>query len=169
MKTIKMRGQAFVVFKDTRSASKAIDGGHGVNLFGKPMEICFAKTKSKKLLEYQGKTVQAMAISKKPNAYKYRNDRSHHNQNRFNKNKNDDQYSRLRIEDIPLNPNLHELEKIFSSSKFDGFRRIIYDESKPGFCFVEYENQNQSIRALETLQGLDFNGHTLRITVDNYR
>eukprot|EP01083_Nonionella_stella_P262395 892297_1 len=84
MKTIKMRGQAFIVFKDTRSATKAIDGGRGVNFFGKKMDISYAKTKSKKLLEHQGKLAQAAAINKK-NSY---NKRLNYNQNR-NKNKKD--------------------------------------------------------------------------------
>eukprot|EP01083_Nonionella_stella_P060006 156945_1 len=169
MKTMKMRGQAFVVFKDTRSATKAIDGGHGANFFGEVMDVSYAKTKSKKLLEHQGKLAQAAAINKKPSHQHkqfggYHN-RSHHN-NRGNKsNENRDEYSRLRIEDVPINPNIEQMKTIFG--KFAGFVRILYDESNPGVCFVEYSNQNQSVTAMDKLQGLNLNGSSLRIVLDN--
>eukprot|EP00483_Globobulimina_turgida_P009505 UN09524 len=159
MKTIKMRGQAFIVFKDTRCATKAIDGGRGVNFFGKKMDICFAKTKSKKLLEHQGKLAQAAAINKKP--YHGYHNRSHHHKNRNKK----DEYSRLRIEDVPINPNISMFEKIFA--KFPGFIRVLYDESNPGVAFVEYSIQNQSVTAMDKLQALNFNGSSLRIVLDN--
>eukprot|EP00484_Ammonia_sp_Unknown_P030168 CAMPEP_0197028718 /NCGR_PEP_ID=MMETSP1384-20130603/8333_1 /TAXON_ID=29189 /ORGANISM="Ammonia sp." /LENGTH=224 /DNA_ID=CAMNT_0042457759 /DNA_START=58 /DNA_END=732 /DNA_ORIENTATION=- len=167
MKTQRMRGQAFIVFKDIRSATKAIDGASGVEFFGQPLEVHYAKTKSKKLLEHQGKTAQAMAISKKPNTYQYRNDKHPNQGHRSNQKHNKDQYSRLRIENVPINPNVDEMKKIFG--KFPGFVHVIYDESKPGVCFVEYSNQNQSLIALNKLQALELGGSSLRITVDNFR
>ena len=169
-----MRGQAFIVFKDIRSATKAIDGGNGVNLFGKQMVISYAKTKSKKLLEHQGKLAQAAAINKKSNRYYDNNNNNNNRYNKHNRNKNnsknkqnDDEYSRLRIENVPINPNLDEMNKIFG--KFPGFIDILYDESKPGVCFVEYSQQSQSLTALDKLQGLNINQSSLRITLDNYR
>ena len=46
MKTIKMRGQAFVVFKDVTAATNAIKGMQGFPFFGNEMHITFAKGKS---------------------------------------------------------------------------------------------------------------------------
>ncbi len=46
MKTIKMRGQAFVVFKDVTAATNAIKGMQGFPFFGQEMSITFAKGKS---------------------------------------------------------------------------------------------------------------------------
>lgn len=178
MKTIKMRGQAFIVFKDTRSAANAINGGHNVNFFGKAMDISYAKTKSKKLLEHQGKLAQAAAINNNKKQSNHSNDlfgKGGHRGNRYYKNRMNrkdennkkDQYSRLRIEDVPINPNLEEINKIFG--KFPGFVRVLYDESKPGICFVEYSDQNQSLTALDKLNGFEFYGCTFRIVLDNFR
>eukprot|EP00485_Elphidium_margaritaceum_P016808 CAMPEP_0202722864 /NCGR_PEP_ID=MMETSP1385-20130828/161158_1 /ASSEMBLY_ACC=CAM_ASM_000861 /TAXON_ID=933848 /ORGANISM="Elphidium margaritaceum" /LENGTH=210 /DNA_ID=CAMNT_0049387747 /DNA_START=44 /DNA_END=676 /DNA_ORIENTATION=- len=161
LKTPKMRGQAFIVFKDVRTATKAVDGANNRNFFGQCMDVSFAKTKSKKLLEFQGKTAQAIAIGKKSNAYHFGKKSDHKQQNGNN------EHSRLRLENVPINPNIEEMEKIFA--KFMGFIRIIYDTRKPGLCFAEYSNQTQSMTALEKLQGLDLNGSSLRITVDNFQ
>jgi RNA recognition motif-containing protein len=46
MKTIKMRGQAFVVFKDVTAATNAIKGMQGFPFFGSEMQITFARGKS---------------------------------------------------------------------------------------------------------------------------
>ena len=45
-KNIKAKGQAFVVFDDVDSAQEAIDEIQGFDLFGKPMTLAFAKTRS---------------------------------------------------------------------------------------------------------------------------
>lgn len=45
-KNIRMRGQAFVVFEDAKTAERALTEVQGFSLFEKPMEIGFAKTKS---------------------------------------------------------------------------------------------------------------------------
>lgn len=46
MKTIKMRGQAFVVFKDVSSATNAMRQMQGFPFFEREMSIAFAKSKS---------------------------------------------------------------------------------------------------------------------------
>jgi len=43
---LKAKGQAFVVFDTTDSAQKAIEEIDGFDLFGKPMQLAFAKTRS---------------------------------------------------------------------------------------------------------------------------
>merc|ERR1712008_353237 len=68
-----------------------------------------------------------------------------------------DEHSRLRIEDLCINPDVEDLEKIFG--KFPGFVRVNYDSSRPGLCFVEYDNQNQSLTAMDKLNGLNSRDH----------
>jgi len=46
MKTLKMRGQAFIVFKDIVSASNAIRQMQGFKSYDKPMKIQYSKSKS---------------------------------------------------------------------------------------------------------------------------
>lgn len=46
MKTLKTRGQAFVVFKDIPSATNALRSMQGFPFYDKPMRIAYAKSKS---------------------------------------------------------------------------------------------------------------------------
>ena len=43
---LKAKGQAFIVFDSTESAQRAIDEVQGFELFDKPMQLAFAKTRS---------------------------------------------------------------------------------------------------------------------------
>jgi RNA recognition motif-containing protein len=43
---LKAKGQAFIVFDSAESAQKAIDEVQGFELFEKPMQLAFAKTRS---------------------------------------------------------------------------------------------------------------------------
>jgi RNA recognition motif-containing protein len=43
---LKAKGQAFIVFNTVESAQKAIDEIQGFELFDKPMQLAFAKTRS---------------------------------------------------------------------------------------------------------------------------
>lgn len=50
-KNLKAKGQAFIVFNDTESASRAIEDVNGFELFEKPMILDFAKSLSYKTVE----------------------------------------------------------------------------------------------------------------------
>ncbi|XP_046859073.1 U1 small nuclear ribonucleoprotein A-like isoform X2 [Xenia sp. Carnegie-2017] len=54
LKTLKMRGQAFVVFADIASATNALRSMQGFPFFDKPMRIQYAKTKSDAIAKLQG-------------------------------------------------------------------------------------------------------------------
>lgn len=43
---LKAKGQAFIVFESIESAQKAIEEIQGFELFEKPMQLAFAKTRS---------------------------------------------------------------------------------------------------------------------------
>jgi RNA recognition motif-containing protein len=45
-KNLKAKGQAFIVFENVESAQKAIEEVQGFELFGKPMQLASAKTRS---------------------------------------------------------------------------------------------------------------------------
>lgn len=53
-KSLKAKGQAFVVFDDTESATQAIDEIQGFDLFEKPMVLDYAKTWSDAAVKLQG-------------------------------------------------------------------------------------------------------------------
>merc|ERR1712121_453735 len=54
LKTLKMRGQAFVVFKDITAASTAVKSMQGFPFYDKPMRIAFAKTDSDAIAKMKG-------------------------------------------------------------------------------------------------------------------
>ena len=53
-KNLKAKGQAFVVFDNVESAQKAIDEIQGFELFDKPMQLAFAKTRSDATVKRSG-------------------------------------------------------------------------------------------------------------------
>ncbi|KXJ17619.1 U1 small nuclear ribonucleoprotein A [Exaiptasia diaphana] len=58
LKTFKMRGQAFVVFRDLPSASNALRSMQGFPFYDKPMRIQYAKSKSDAVAKLEGTFVQ---------------------------------------------------------------------------------------------------------------
>ena len=46
LKTVRMRGQAFIVFRDIESATTAVRQMQGFPFYDKPMQLAYAKTKS---------------------------------------------------------------------------------------------------------------------------
>jgi len=53
-KTMKMRGQAHIVFKDVQTAAQAMRQLEGFVFFGKPMRIAYAKSKSDFIAKLDG-------------------------------------------------------------------------------------------------------------------
>ena len=54
LKSFRMRGQAFVVFRDLTSATTAVRQMQGFPFYDKPMQITFAKTKSDATMKLEG-------------------------------------------------------------------------------------------------------------------
>ncbi|KAL1914903.1 uncharacterized protein VTP21DRAFT_7819 [Calcarisporiella thermophila] len=54
MKTLKMRGQAFIVFNDIASATAAMRGLNGFKFYDKTIEIQYAKSKSHTVAKLDG-------------------------------------------------------------------------------------------------------------------
>jgi RNA recognition motif-containing protein len=54
LKTMKMRGQAHVVFRDVDSSTQAMRALQGFTFFGKDMQIAYAKTKSDTVAKLDG-------------------------------------------------------------------------------------------------------------------
>ena len=53
-RSLKRKGQAFVVFDAVESATRAIDDAQGFELFGKPMVLEYARMPSDALVKLQG-------------------------------------------------------------------------------------------------------------------
>merc|ERR1711982_128883 len=55
LKTLKMRGQAFVIFKEISSATNALRSMQGFPFYDKPMRIAYCKTDSDVIAKKKGK------------------------------------------------------------------------------------------------------------------
>lgn len=67
LKTLKMRGQAFVIFKEINSAANALRSMQGFPFYEKPMRIQFAKKDSEVIAKLKGTYVeQPKRIREKP-------------------------------------------------------------------------------------------------------
>jgi RNA recognition motif-containing protein len=54
LKTLKMRGQAFVIFKDVPAAAAAMKSMQGFPFYDKPMRIAFSRTDSDVIAKMKG-------------------------------------------------------------------------------------------------------------------
>lgn len=156
LKTLKMRGQAFVAFKEINAASEALRSMQGFPFFDKPMRIQYAKEDSDAVaklkgtfVERQKKPVERMQPKKKvpknpetavpapkgpvghvpdqpPNAI-------------------------LFITGLPEETNDMMLEMLFG--QFAGFKEVRLVPGRPDIAFVEYEDDSQSNAAKTALQG----------------
>ncbi|KAK4158482.1 hypothetical protein C8A00DRAFT_39200 [Chaetomidium leptoderma] len=54
LKTMKMRGQAHIVYKDIQTATQAMRSLDGLDFFGRPMSISYAKSKSNMIAKLDG-------------------------------------------------------------------------------------------------------------------
>ncbi|KAG0500059.1 hypothetical protein HPP92_000131 [Vanilla planifolia] len=155
-KTLKHKGQAWVVFEDVTSASEALKRMQGFPFYDKPMRIQYAKTKSD--------------IIAKADADKKRRDHCDANQAGVNSAYGTmPPHSHLpypgggKHADAPAAPNNilfvenlpHEcapmmLQMLFC--QYAGFKEVRMVETKPGIAFVEYGDELQSTVAMQALR-----------------
>lgn len=175
MKTLKMRGQAFVVFKDISSATNALRSMQGFPFYEKPMRISYSKTRSEALMKLEGTFVQK---EKKPREKRKVDD---------DKTKSAKKQAPPATQQLPtpaaqLAPavqvpvaavpaqqlpevpnqilfltNLPEettdmmLKMLFQ--QFPGFKEVRLVPGRSDFAFVEFENETMAGEARDTLQG----------------
>ncbi|CAO2578568.1 U2 small nuclear ribonucleoprotein B'' [Lemmus lemmus] len=170
LKTMKMRGQAFVIFKELGSSTNALRQLQGFPFYGKPMRIQYAKTdsdiiskmrgtfadKEKKKEKKKAKTMEqaAAAANKKPGQVR--------------------QESVCGVPDYPPNyilflNNLPEetnemmLSMLFN--QFPGFKEVRLVPGRHDIAFVEFENDGQAGAARDALQGFKITpSHAMKIT-----
>lgn len=185
-KTLKHKGQAWVVFEDVSSATSALRQMQGFPFYDKPMRIQYAKTKSDAIAKADGTFVPREKRKK------------HDDRGRKKKEQHDASQagmglhpayagpygatpplsqlpymagSKAAMPEAPAPPNNilfvqnlpHQttpmmLQMLFC--QYPGFKEVRMVEAKPGIAFVEYENEMQSTVAMQALQGF-------KITAEN--
>ncbi|XP_031497078.1 U1 small nuclear ribonucleoprotein A isoform X1 [Nymphaea colorata] len=176
-KTLKHRGQAWVVFEDVTSATNALRQMQGFPFYDKPMRIQYAKTKSDVIAKADG-TFAPREKRKRHDDRAERKRREHqHDANQVGPNA---AYAgaygvapplsqlpypgKASVPEAPAPPNNilfvqnlpHETTPVMLQMLFcqyPGFKEVRMVETKPGIAFVEYGDEMQSTVAMQSLQG----------------
>lgn len=163
LKTLKMRGQAFVVFKDIASATNAMRTMQNFPFFDKPMRIQFGKSKSDVISKMDGtyfEKLKERKIAAKRKAEEPPEEKAAKKQE-VKKEKPKKEQANLQpkqlppnnilfVENLPEEANEMMLAMLFQ--QFPGFKEVRMVTGKKGIAFVEFENEVESGVAMNALQ-----------------
>lgn len=162
-KSYRLRGQAFIIFRDIEGASKAIRTMQGFIFFDKPLRIQYAKTESDTITKQKGTFVQRPA---KPKLEIKKKERSALNGNAPGKMQDvvDQEPNKiLFLTNLPDETNEAMLTLLFN--QFPGFKEVRLIPGRSDIAFVEFENEYLSGTAKEALNGFSLSPtHKVRIT-----
>ncbi|CAO2839753.1 unnamed protein product [Amaranthus hypochondriacus] len=180
-KTLKHKGQAWVVFDEVSSATNALRQMQGFPFYDKPMRIQYAKTKSDVIAKADGTFVPREKRKRHEEKGKKRKEQHDANQTAVGANYpgaygavpplSQMPYMGVKpvIAEAPAAPNNilfvqnlpHEATTLMLSllfRQYPGFKEVRMVEAKPGIAFVEYENEMHSTVAMNALQNFKMVG-----------
>lgn len=190
LKTLKMRGQAFVIFKEINSATNALRSMQGFPFYDKPMRIQYSKTDSDLIAKLKGTFVER---PKKPKRLeegqesKKAKKKAAKEQARQQANLNhplgmgmqpgmmmqplqspasmpeQPPNQILFLTNLPEETNEMMLSMLFN--QFPGFKEVRLVPGRHDIAFVEFENELQSSAARDALQGFKITPtHAMKIS-----
>ncbi|KAI7727893.1 hypothetical protein M8C21_010182 [Ambrosia artemisiifolia] len=167
LKTAKLRGQAWIVFSEVTAASNAVRQMQNFPFYDKPMRIQYAKGKSDCIAKADNTFVpkekrrkQEEKTEKKrdgPQATNgVRTDNNGAPAASYRNGKPDAQEATppnniLFVQNLPHDTTDDMLQLLFK--QFPGFKEVRMIAAKPGIAFVEFEDENESSTAMQSLQG----------------
>ncbi len=171
LKTLKMRGQAFIIFSDVNSASSALRSMQGFPFYDKPMRIAYAREQSDVIAKRYGtyverpkkdpsskdkvaakkdKTSAAEATTPQGGAV----NASH---------QNDVPNKILFLTNLPEGTEESMVQMLFQP--FAGFKEVRLVPGRSDIAFVEFENEQLATMAKDALQGFKIGpNHPVKIT-----
>ncbi|XP_011199124.1 PREDICTED: U1 small nuclear ribonucleoprotein A [Bactrocera latifrons] len=170
LKTLKMRGQAFVIFKEIGSASNALRTMQGFPFYDKPMRIAYSKTDSDIVAKIKGTFKERPKKVKPPKpaqATEDKKDKKKKAANAENTNPNTQTEQPpnqiLFLTNLPEETNEMMLSMLFN--QFPGFKEVRLVPNRHDIAFVEFATELQSNAAKEALQGFKITpSHAMKIT-----
>lgn len=182
LKTPKMRGQAFVIFREVSRAKVALKSLQGFPFFGKPMRIQYSKTDSdviaKKKGTYKKRPKRSEMTLEVDNSKKGRSNDANKTirgvadpgQPSLQKDNSADQVPNQILNITNLPDYTSEMLLIMLFSQFAGFKEVRFETNRLDNAFVEYDNEIQSAAAKEALQGYKITPtHAMKITFEKKR
>ncbi|TMW47988.1 hypothetical protein DOY81_006927 [Sarcophaga bullata] len=170
LKTLKMRGQAFVIFKEIASASNALRTMQGFPFYDKPMRIAYSKTDSDVVAKMKGTFKERPKKQKPPKPVapvEEKKDKKKKASNAENANPNTQTEQPpnqiLFLTNLPEETNEMMLSMLFN--QFPGFKEVRLVPNRHDIAFVEFATELQSNAAKEALQGFKITpSHAMKIT-----
>lgn len=170
LKTLKMRGQCFVIFKEISSASNALRTMQGFPFYDKPMRINYSKCDSDVIAKLKG------TFKERPKKMRAPKPQTEEKKAK-NKSKAMDPISAavqsanqeqppnqiLFLTNLPEETNEMMLSMLFQ--QFPGFKEVRLVPNRHDIAFVEFGSEIQSTTAREALQGFKITPtHLLKIS-----
>ncbi|CCE78087.1 Piso0_000700 [Millerozyma farinosa CBS 7064] len=156
-KNLKMKGQAFITFESSESSKRAVEEAKNIVLFGKPMQVTFAKSNSDNFylqVEQNEGPVQERKrhkaeLSEKETASNTKPTKvaSKASTKDFQSWKNIPPNKILLLQNLKNDTTSQELNEYFDA--YDGFINLRLVKIR-NLCFVEFENESASTKCLET-------------------
>ncbi|XP_073975412.1 U1 small nuclear ribonucleoprotein A snf [Rhodnius prolixus] len=188
LKTLKMRGQAFVIFKEIASATNALRSMQGFPFYEKPMKIAYSKTDSDVIAKLKGTFQERPKKTRRPNpsdepveskkakrkaakeqarnmqqqnAMTNRNPSMHPTMGATVPEQPPNQI--LFLTNLPDETNEMMLSMLFN--QFPGFKEVRLVPNRHDIAFVEFENEHQSAEAKLSLNGFKITPtHAMKIS-----
>ncbi|EPX71604.1 U1 snRNP-associated protein Usp102 [Schizosaccharomyces octosporus yFS286] len=181
-KTLRMRGQAFVVFENLQDASRALQDLQGYPLYGKPMMIQFSRTKSDAILQLQDpKQLESHKLQRherrehlkrtgalqppapKPAHKKQPVKRAAAGERKFNINEDLLPPNKvLLLQNLPQEVTAEILTQIFEA--YQGFQEVRMVPGRRGIAFVEYDTEREAGIAKNGTAGMALSGSQVKVT-----
>ena len=173
LKTLRMRGQAFIIFSDVNSASSALRSMQGFPFYDKPMKIAYAKEQSDVIAKRYGTYVERPkkdAASKERDALAKR-DKKSGKQAEFGAIQplsaaallNDVPNKILFLTNLPDGTEESMVQMLFQP--FSGFKEVRLVPNRSDIAFVEFDNEQLASLAKDALQGFKIGPHNpMKIT-----
>lgn len=185
LKTLRMKGQAFVIFKEVSSATNALRGMQGFPFYDKPMRIQYAKQDSDVIAKIKGTFVERPKRPKlegEPKKKKKKESKQqvvvaggasttvggpapYGYQSVVGSAGVPEQPPNqiLFLTNLPEETNEMMLSMLFN--QFPGFKEVRLVPGRHDIAFVEFENEMQSAGAREALQGFKITPtHAMKIS-----
>ncbi|XP_026464016.1 U1 small nuclear ribonucleoprotein A [Ctenocephalides felis] len=174
LRTLKMRGQAFVIFKEIASSTNALRSMQGFPFYDKPMRIQYCKTDSDIIAKMKG-TFQERPKKHKPpkpvippeerKAKKSKSSNSDGTTSHSSNNPNAEQPPNqiLFLTNLPDETTEMMLSMLFN--QFPGFKEVRLVPNRHDIAFVEFATELQSGAARDALQGFKITpSHAMKIS-----
>lgn len=176
IKTVKMRGQAFIIFKDITSATNAFQSMQGFPFYDRPMRIAYARTESDVIARIKGTYVERPKSNRSEEPKKRKKDKSGSRIGSFGQQTipgpggipqsalvDAAPNNILFLTCLPEETNEIMLTMLFQ--QFPGFKEVRLVPGRHDIAFVEFENEFQSGSAKDALQGFKITPtHAIKIT-----